>query len=75
MLAQAPRNFKGFLMILKEWTMGSSIDKTDLSKVAFWVQIHGLLLEVFDVENAKLISRKLGEVEEVDSTDDNKIFP
>lgn len=49
-------------MILKEWDPEKTLDEMDLSSVEYWVQIHGLSLEVFDVENARLIGCKLGDI-------------
>lgn len=51
-LGQGPWNFKGFYMILREWNSQETIDEVDLSLVEFWVQIHGLPLEIVDEDNA-----------------------
>lgn len=61
-------------MILKEWNPQETIDQVYLSMVNFWVQIHGLPLEIVDEENARSIGCKLGEVLEVNDIEEHKSF-
>lgn len=56
-LAQGPWNFKGYYMILREWNPRETIDEVDLSMVEYWVQIHGLPLEIVDAANARSVDR------------------
>lgn len=58
-------NFKVYMMLLKEWKRGETIDEVELSHAQFWVQIHGLPLERLDEENALLLGTKLGSVDKV----------
>ncbi|KAB1225194.1 hypothetical protein CJ030_MR1G016592 [Morella rubra] len=51
-----------------------TIDEADLSMVEFWIQIHGLPLEIVDEVNARLIGCKLGEVLEMDAIEAHQSF-
>lgn len=46
-------------MMLREWNPRETIDEVDLSMVEFFIQIHGLPLEIVDEENGRLIGCKL----------------
>lgn len=71
---EGPWNFNGSYMILKEWNPKESLEEVDLSVVEFWVQIHGLPLELVDADNARLIGCKLGEVLELDPVEEHASF-
>lgn len=71
---QGPWNFKGSYMILKDWDPTQTPDEVDLAAVVFWVQIHGLPLEILDEENARLIRSKLGVILEMDDIDKHHSF-
>ncbi|XP_040996158.1 uncharacterized protein At4g02000-like [Juglans microcarpa x Juglans regia] len=58
--SQRPWNFKGYHMILKEWLPRHSLQEVDLRYLAFWIQIHGLPLELVTQENAEKIGRVIG---------------
>lgn len=73
-LSQGPWNFKGSYMILQEWDPNQTLDEVDLSTVVFSVQIHGLPLEIVDVENARLIGSKLGVILEMDDVEAHHSF-
>lgn len=73
-LKQGPWNFRGSLMILKDWKLEATINDIDLSKATFWIRIHGLPLKGLEVVNAIWIGSKLGEVLEVDEMDENRLF-
>lgn len=45
-LSQDPWNFKGSYIILRDWDPKKTIDEVKLSMVEYWVQIHGLPLEI-----------------------------
>lgn len=61
-------------MILQEWDPNQTLDEVDLSTVVFSVQIHGLPLEIVDVENARLIGSKLGVILEMDDVEAHHSF-
>lgn len=73
-LSQGPWNFKGSYMVLKEWEPKKTNDEVDLSFVVYWIQIHGLPLEIFDEDNARLIGNKLGEILEMDNIGEHISF-
>lgn len=73
-LSLGPWNFKGYLMILKEWRSRETIHEVDLSHAQFWVQIHELPLERLDEENAILIGSKLGVIDHIDPVDIHKPY-
>lgn len=53
-------------MILKEWLPGQSLREINLWHSAFWVQIHGLPLEMTTQENAESIGKVMGNLLEID---------
>lgn len=65
-LVNRPWNFKGFHMVLKEWLPGLSIHEVQLNTSVFWVQVHGLPLEMLTNQNAEHIGKVLGNLIEVD---------
>lgn len=73
-LQMAPWNFKGLLMILKEWASGINIDETPLDHAEYWVQIHGLPLGSLERDNALLPGSKIGELLSVDAIDIQKPY-
>lgn len=56
-------------MILREWDPSQTLDEVDFSTVEFWVQIHGLPLEITDEANARLIRGMPGVILELDDVD------
>lgn len=73
-LGQAPWNFRGSLMVLKEWQSKATINDVDLSHTLFWIQIHGLPLKGLAKENALWIGSKIGKMQAVDDTNGNRLF-
>lgn len=65
-LQNAPWNFKGHLLILKEWLPDIGIDEIDMSKAHFWVQLHGLPPAITSLANIKLIGQHLGTLLEIE---------
>lgn len=55
-------------MILKEWLPGQSLQEIDLKHTTFWIQIHGIPLEIMTLRNAIKISKALGNLVNVDET-------
>lgn len=73
-LRLAPWNFKRYLMILKEWRRGETINKVEIAHAQYWVQIHGLPMESLDEGNAYLLRSKTGSVMQVEMVDVNKPY-
>lgn len=61
-------------MILQERDPPHTLEEVQLSDVVFWVQIHGLPLEIMDEDNARLTGRMLGTILELDDIDDHQSF-
>lgn len=55
-------------MVLKEWLPGLNLQEIDLIHSAFWIQIHGLPLEMMTERNAEKIGKVLGNLMEIDLT-------
>lgn len=68
MLENRPWNFKGFHMVLRQWPPGLSINEIPLNLSIFWIQIHGLPLEMLARLNATRIGQVIGNLLEVDFT-------
>lgn len=60
MFNQAPWNFKGHLLILKPWSLGSTLQEVCLTNFTFDVQIHGFLLDYMTIKNATNVGNALG---------------
>lgn len=73
-LRLVPWNFKGYLMILKEWRRSETINEVDIAHAQFWVQIHELPMESLDEENANVLGRKMGSMMQVEMVDVNKPY-
>lgn len=73
-LSQEPWNFKGSLMLLREWSPSSAMADIEMNMVSFWVQIHGLPLSGVVRENALLIGSKIGQVLSLDDDNSNKSY-
>ncbi|KAF5477689.1 hypothetical protein F2P56_004306 [Juglans regia] len=65
-LDNRPWNFKGFHMVLRQWPPGLSIHDIPLHMSIFWIQVHGLPLEMLTKPNAAKIGQVLGNLLEVD---------
>lgn len=59
-------NFKGYLLILKPWLPGSTLQEISLNQAAYHVQIHGLPLELMTIDSATKIGKALGNLLEVE---------
>lgn len=53
-------------MVLKEWLPAQSLQEFDLKHTAFWIQIHGLPLEIITQKSAIKIGKSLGNLLDVD---------
>ncbi|XP_042939552.1 uncharacterized protein LOC122274592 [Carya illinoinensis] len=65
-LNQRPWNFKGHLMILKQWSPGATIEEVSLNEAIFNVQLDGLPLDHFNLENAVDIGKVIGKLIKVE---------
>ncbi|KAJ1396214.1 Zinc finger, CCHC-type [Sesbania bispinosa] len=57
----------GFLLSLQFWVPEAAIYEVDFDHISFWIQIHGLPLEVMNTGNAAKIIGKIGDVLEVEN--------
>ncbi|GLT64124.1 hypothetical protein SLA2020_366350 [Shorea laevis] len=71
-LDNSPWNIKGSPLFLQKWNLEDAIEDIDFSKGAFWVQVHGLPLDMMTTVNANSIGASLGEMQEVDNADQLK---
>lgn len=61
-LRQAPWNFWGFLLILKRWSPGSTIQEISFQFTTFTIQIHGFLLDHIIIRNATNVGNALNKL-------------
>lgn len=59
-LNSSPWNIKGTPLFLKKWKNDETFKEVDFSKVAIWVQVHGLPLNHMNTANATIIAESLG---------------
>ncbi|KAJ1424731.1 Zinc knuckle CX2CX4HX4C [Sesbania bispinosa] len=62
-----PWYLMGSLMSLQSWLPQASVYELDFSKVSFWIQIHGIPLDMINTKNAAKIINRFGEVLEVEN--------
>jgi hypothetical protein len=55
-------NVNGFLLSIQVWSPTATLGDLSLSKVPFWIQIHGLPLQNLTLKNAIAIGKGLGPV-------------
>jgi len=68
-LDNSPWNINGTPIFLKYWDSTSTFEDLDFSTFAFWVQVHGLPLDMMFVINALSTGKSLGVLLEVDDVD------
>nr|GEV25139.1 hypothetical protein [Tanacetum cinerariifolium] len=59
-LEEGPWMIRNNLIILKKWTMNTSLLKEELSHVPIWVKFHDVPLKVFDEEGISIIGSHRG---------------
>jgi hypothetical protein len=62
----SPWNINGTPLFLKYWDNVSTYSDIDFSTAAFWVQVHGLPLDMMSEKNARSIGSCLGDLLEID---------
>jgi hypothetical protein len=65
----SPWNINGTPLFLKYWDNVSTYSDIDFSTAAFWVQVHGLPLDMMSKKNARSIGSCLGDLLEIDNVD------
>lgn len=65
-LVNAPWNILGQVLILKQWCPQVAIQEVEYSYTPYWIQIHGMPLELFSKENAGRAGSRIGKVLEVE---------
>ncbi|KAJ1420181.1 Zinc finger, CCHC-type [Sesbania bispinosa] len=66
-IKKGPWFIMGFLLSLQFWVPEAAIYEVDFDHISFWIQIHGLPLEVMNTGNAAKIIGKIGDVLEVEN--------
>ncbi|KAJ1392993.1 Zinc finger, CCHC-type [Sesbania bispinosa] len=66
-LNRGPWYVMGHLLSLQCWVPEASVYEIDFSRTSFWIQIHGLPLDMMSTGNAARIMSKVGEVMEVEN--------
>ncbi|KAJ1417306.1 Zinc finger, CCHC-type [Sesbania bispinosa] len=66
-LQKGPWYVMGHLLSLQFWVPEAAIYDINIDRVSFWIQIHGLPLEVMKTSNAAKIISSFGEVLEVEN--------
>ncbi|OMO61796.1 hypothetical protein CCACVL1_23233 [Corchorus capsularis] len=61
-MIDSPWNVMGFCLILKKWEVEKSISEIPFHKVQYWIQIHGLPLEMQNLNNIKKIGSTIGSI-------------
>lgn len=61
-----PWSVMGFCFNVQRWPSNMAIEELQLHKVAYWIQAHGIPLNLLTAGNAIEIGEKLGEVKEVE---------
>lgn len=65
-LKESPWNILGQALVLQEWDPQAPIQEIEFKHIPFWIQIHGLPLELFSKQNDVRAGSKIGEVMEVE---------
>ncbi|PQP97764.1 uncharacterized protein Pyn_30461 [Prunus yedoensis var. nudiflora] len=65
-ISDGPWSVMGFCFNAQRWPSNLAIEELPLHKVAYWIQAHGIPLNLLTAGNALEIGEKLGEVKEVE---------
>ncbi|GLT64073.1 hypothetical protein SLA2020_365870 [Shorea laevis] len=71
-LDYSPWNIKGAPLFLKYWATDATIEDFDFSKGEYWVQVHGLPLDMMTTDSATAIGASLGDLISIDNADNSK---
>ena len=61
-MEESPWHFMGKLFLVKEWNRTLSLEEVDMTRIAFWVQVHNLPLEYMTAANVPQIGNQLGHI-------------
>ncbi|KAJ1433087.1 hypothetical protein SESBI_06306 [Sesbania bispinosa] len=64
---RGPWYVMGNLLSLQRWLPQASAYELDYNKVSFWIQLHGISLDMMTAKNAAKIINRIGEVREVEN--------
>lgn len=65
-LEEAPWNIMGHVLVLSKWNPQVSMHEIEYNHTPFWIQIHGMPLELFSKQNAIRAGNRVGSVIEVE---------
>jgi hypothetical protein len=68
-LHRGPWNIRGSLLLLQQWSPELAIAEVELTKCAFWIQVHGLPRQNMTVRNAIRIGKAIGSLLEVENSE------
>ncbi|GLT68115.1 hypothetical protein SLA2020_403740 [Shorea laevis] len=71
-LDYSPWNIKGSPLFLKYWATDAAIEDFDFNKGEYWIQVHGLPLDMMTTDNAAAIGASLGDFISCDNADNSK---
>ncbi|KAJ1403457.1 hypothetical protein SESBI_27298 [Sesbania bispinosa] len=66
-IREAPWNVLGNLLSIQPWSPEMSLEEVSFNFSPFWIQIHGLPIEMMTVKNASSIGNKLGTILRVEN--------
>jgi hypothetical protein len=66
-LEEGPWMIKNSPIILKKWTMDTSLKKEELTRIPIWVKLHDVPLQVFSEDGISIIATHLGKPIMLDS--------
>ncbi|GJT32951.1 zinc knuckle CX2CX4HX4C containing protein [Tanacetum coccineum] len=66
-LEGGPWMIRKSLIILKKWSMGTSLQKEELTRIPIWVKLHDVPLQVFEEDGISLIATFIGKPIMLDS--------
>ncbi|KAK3038525.1 hypothetical protein RJ639_029325 [Escallonia herrerae] len=72
-LDNRPWTVMGSHLALREWPPDVSLVEVDLSKSPFWVRVYGLPPNRMTTNNAITIGRRIGDLQQIDSSKDGRL--
>jgi hypothetical protein len=67
LLGNGPWMIRDVPIILKEWTLDTSLLKEDLTRMPVWVKLHDVPMAAFSTDGPSIIATKLGTLMMLDS--------
>ncbi|GJU44013.1 zinc knuckle CX2CX4HX4C containing protein [Tanacetum coccineum] len=74
-LEGGPWTIRNSLIILKKWSMNTSLQKEELTRIPIWVKLHDVPIQVFEEDGISLIDMYLGKPIMLDSYTSSMCIP